>query len=138
VVHCKPVGNGTSALKYLAPYIYRVAITNNRIDRLENGQVSFRFKKSDTEQWETKTLPVFDFIHRFLQHVLPKGLVKIRYYGLMAPNRRNLIAVAKYLMADTRVSDAAPEIKNKQNICPLCGAKLCWVKPLPRSIRAPP
>ena len=138
VVHCKPVGNGTSALKYLAPYIYRVAITNNRIDRLENGQVSFRFKKSDTAHCETKKLPVFDFIHRFLQHVLPKGLVKIRYYGLMAPNRRNLIAVAKYLLADTRVSDAAPEIKNKQNTCPLCGAKLRWVKLLPKSIRAPP
>lgn len=67
VVHCKPVGSGNSALKYLAPYIYRFAITNNRIEKLENYQVSFRFKNSDTDQWETKTLPAFDFIYRFLQ-----------------------------------------------------------------------
>jgi hypothetical protein len=51
--------------------------------------VSFRFKNSDTDQWQTATLPVFDFIHRFLQHVLPKGFVKIRYYGFMAPPKKN-------------------------------------------------
>ncbi len=79
----------------LAPYIYRVAITNNRIEKLENHQVSFRFKNSVTDQWETKTLPAFDFIYRFLQHVLPKGFVKIRYYGFLSPNKRNLLAVAK-------------------------------------------
>jgi hypothetical protein len=81
VVHCKPVGDGTSALKYLAPYIYRVALTNNRIEKQENGQVSFRFKNSNTDQWETEILSAFDFSHRFLQHVLRKGFVKIRYYG---------------------------------------------------------
>lgn len=138
VVHCKPVGNGTSALKYLAPYIYRVAITNNRIDSLNNDQVSFRFKHSDSGRWETKTLPVFDFIHRFLQHVLPKGLVKIRYYGFLAPNRRHLVALAKYILGEIRVSDAVPAFENKQNICPHCGAKLRWLNLIPKSIRAPP
>jgi hypothetical protein len=98
VVHCKPVGNGNSALKYLAPYIYRVAITNNRIEKLEDGQVSFRFKNSDTGRWEIRRLPVFEFIHRFLQHVLPKGFVKIRYYGLLSPNKRNHLAAAKCLL----------------------------------------
>jgi hypothetical protein len=137
VVHCKPVGNGNSALKYLAPYIYRVAITNNRIEKLENGQVSFRFKNSDTDQWVTETLPAFDFIHRFLQHVLPKGFVKIRYYGLLSPNRRKLLAVAKYLLGDIRASELAPTV-DEPYICPHCGAKLRWVKPLPKSTRAPP
>jgi hypothetical protein len=65
-------------LKYLAPYVYRAAITNNRIETLESGQVTYRFKNSRTDQWESKTLPVFDFMHRFLQHVLPKGFMKIR------------------------------------------------------------
>ena len=137
VVHCKPIGNGNSALKYLAPYIYRVAITNNRIEKLENGQVSFRFKNSDTDHWETATLPAFDFIHRFLQHVLPKGFVKIRYYGFMAPNRKNLLAVVKYLLGGTGVSEVTPAV-NKQYTCPHCGAKLLWVKQLPKSTRAPP
>ena len=137
MVHCKPVGNGNSALKYLAPYIYRVAITNNRIEKLENGQVSFRFKNSDTDQWETVTLPAFDFIHRFLQHVLPKGFVKIRYYGFMAPNRKNLLAVAKYLLGGSELSEVTPVI-DQQYICPHCSAKLVWVRPLPKSTRAPP
>lgn len=138
VVHCKAVGNGASALKYLAPYIYRVAITNNRIESIENDQVTFRFKNSDTDQWETKTMPAFDFIHRFLQHVLPKGFVKIRYYGFMAPYCRNLIAVAKYLLGDTAISESVPVQENELKICPHCGANLRWVKPLPKSKRAPP
>ena len=137
VVHCKPVGGGNSALKYLAPYIYRVAITNNRIEKLENDHVSFRFKNSDTNQWQTATLPVFDFIHRFLQHVLPKGFVKIRYYGFLSPNKRNLLAVAKYLLGGSAGSDVTPTI-GEQYICPDCGANLRWVKSLPKLTRAPP
>ena len=141
VVHCKAVGNGTNALKYLAPYIYRVAITNNRIEKLEDDQVTFRFKNSDTDQWESTTIPVFDFIHRFLQHVLPKGFVKIRYYGLLAPNNRHLLIVAKDLLgpvaepSNTSNSNATLE---KSLICPHCGAGLLWVKPLPKTPRAPP
>jgi hypothetical protein len=137
VVHCKPVGDGNSALKYLAPYIYRIAITNNRIEKLENGQVTFRFKNSDTDQCQTTTLPALVFIHRFLQHVLPKGFVKIRYYGFLSPLKRNLLAVAKYLLGDIR----APEVTStppEQHVCPFCGAKLRLIKSLPKSTRAPP
>ncbi len=137
VVHCKPVGKADSALKYLAPYVYRVAITNNRIEKLENHQVTFRFKNSRTDQWETATLPVLDFIHRFLQHVLPRGFVKIRYYGFMAPNTKSLLAVVKYLLGATRVSPLIP-IPDQHYCCPLCGAKLLWLKALPKSTRAPP
>jgi hypothetical protein len=137
VVHCKPVGDGNRALKYLAPYIYRVAITNNRIEKLQDGQVSFRFKNSDTDQWQSATMPACDFIHRFLQHVLPKGFVKIRYYGLLSPIKKNLLAVAKYLLGDRRRSDVTPAVA-EQYICPHCGAKLRRVKSLPKLTRAPP
>lgn len=137
VVHCKPVGNAQNALKYLAPYVYRVAITNNRIEALENNQVTFRFKNSHNDLWETATLPAFDFIHRFLQHVLPKGFIKIRYYGFMAPNRKNLLAVAKYLLGPTDVLQVTSRADG-QYICPHCGAKLIRVKPLPKSTRGPP
>jgi len=121
----------------LAPYVYRVAITNNRIQKLENGQVTFRFKNSDTDQWQTTTLPAFDFIHRFLQHVLPKGFVKIRYYGFLSSGNRNLLAVIKYLLGDIAEPNVTPTV-DKRYICPHCGAKLRWVKPLPKSSRAPP
>ena len=137
VVHCKPVGNGNNALKYLAPYVYRVAITNKRIEKLENDQVTFRFKNSATDQWETATLPALEFIRRFLQHVLPKGFVKIRYYGFMAPNRKNLLAVAKYLLDATGVSVVTPAAEQPY-VCPHCGVKLLHVKSLPKSTRAPP
>jgi hypothetical protein len=138
VVHCKPVGYGNSALKYLAPYIYRVAITNNRIEKLENDHVTFRFKNSETGQWETATLPAIEFIRRFLQHVLPKGFVKIRYYGFMAPNKRNLPAVAQYLLGPAKVPSETTSAIDETYICPLCGAKMVRIQRLPRPIRAPP
>ena len=137
VVHCKSVGNAENALKYLAPYIYRVAITNNRIEKLENDYVTFRFKNSTTDQWEPVTLPVFEFIHRFLQHVLPKGLVKIRYYGFMAHNKKNLLAVVKYLLGNADVSRTVVK-QHQPCTCPHCGAHLIWVKKLPKSTRSPP
>jgi len=55
----------------------------------------------------------------------------------MAPNRRNLLAVAKYLLDGFGLSEATPMV-DKQYICPQCGARLLWVKPLPKSTRAPP
>jgi hypothetical protein len=80
VVHCQPVGNGVRALKYLTPYIFRVAISNNRILKLEDGRVMFRYRTSDTGKplalWprdrglRTCTLSAEEFIRRFPQHVL--------------------------------------------------------------------
>jgi hypothetical protein len=72
--------------------------------------MSFRSKNSDSDQWQTATLPVFDFIHRFLQHVLPKGFVIIRYYGFLSPIKRNLLVIAKYLLGDSRRSDVTPTL----------------------------
>jgi hypothetical protein len=138
VIHCKPVGSGDKALTYLAPYIYRVAITNNRIESCDNGKVTYRFKNSRTDQWETKTLPVFDFMHRFLQHVLPKGFVKIRYYGFMAPGRRNLLAVALYLLGASKPLSVVCPVPKKDHLCPCCGSPLRLIKPLGEVTRAPP
>jgi hypothetical protein len=125
-------------LKYLAPYVYRAAITNNRIETLESGQVTYRFKNSRTDHWESKTLPVFDFMHRFLQHVLPKGFMKIRYYGLMAPARKHLWAVALYLLGVTEQPAVLKPVAVKHHVCPHCGSPLRWIKPLGKSTRAPP
>lgn len=86
VVHCKPVGTGETALKYLAPYIFRVALSNRRLVKLDatRDQVTFRYKESKAGQTKFCTLPADQFIHRFLQHVLPKGFVKVRYFGLFS------------------------------------------------------
>ena len=137
VVHSKPVGDGQCALKYLAPYLYRVAITNNRIEKLENGSVFFRVKDSYTNLWKTQSVPAMEFIRRFLQHVVPIGFVKIRYYGLFAPGKRNLLAVAKYLLG--KIAEPTVSMQKHENeICPHCGHRLLFIKTIPRSPRAPP
>lgn len=95
VVHCKAVGNGATAFKYLAPYIFRVAISNNRILHVENDQVTFRYRASDTGQLKQCTLTAQEFIRRFLQHVLPKHFVKVRYYGFLSPGQRSRLAAIR-------------------------------------------
>ena len=136
VVHCKPVGNGHNALKYLAPYVYRVAITNNRIEKLENGAVTFRYKNSDTDQWESTTVPVMEFIRRFLQHVVPKNFMKIRYYGFLASSQRHKLAVIKYILGEVETSSAPPD--KLDLCCPECGGHLLLIKKITRQPRAPP
>ena len=91
-MHCKPVGDGRTVLKYLAPYIFRIAISNRRLVKLEHDQVTFRYRTSDTDQLRLCTLSAGEFIHRFLQQFLPKGFVKVRYYGIFAPGCRKCLA----------------------------------------------
>jgi hypothetical protein len=95
VVRFQPAGYGQLALKYLAPYIFRVAISNNRIARLSIGEVTFLFKAHDTGKTKAGKLSAEEFIHRFLQHVLPKGFVKARYYGLFSPGLRPRLAALR-------------------------------------------
>ncbi len=98
VVHCKSVGTGETALKYLAPYIFRVGLSNRRLVKLESDQVTFRYKEAKTGQTKFCTLPAEQFIHRFLHHVLPKGFVKVRAYGLFARSARSrLVALQQQL-----------------------------------------
>ena len=75
VVDCEPVGTGAAAFKYLAPYIFRVALSNNRILKLADGLVTFKYKESATKQIKLCTVSAEEFIRRFLQHVLPRGFI---------------------------------------------------------------
>jgi hypothetical protein len=95
VVHCQPVGTGVNAVKYLAPYIFRVAISNQRIIRMDDGRVTFRYRATETGTLKSCTLPAEEFIHRFLQHVLPRRFVKVRYYGLLAMGQRKRLAALR-------------------------------------------
>src|SRR5207245_1325027 len=99
VVHSEPVGSGAQAFQYLAPYIFRVAISNNRLRKLENGQVTFAYKESATDQLRHCTLDVQEFIRRFLQHVLPPRFIKVRYYGLLSPAQRHRLLKARQLLS---------------------------------------
>jgi hypothetical protein len=84
-----PAGSPEQVLKYLARYVYRVAISNQRLLRIENDQVFFTWKDYTREnQVQTMALPAVEFIRRFLVHVLPSGFVRIRHYGLLANRHR--------------------------------------------------
>ena len=99
VVHCTSWGDGADAvLEYLARYVYRVAITNNRIVGLDDTGVTIRHKDRRSGRWQHTRLTGHEFMRRFLQHVLPKGLHKIRYYGLWHPSRREQAARARLLL----------------------------------------
>ena len=82
-------------MKYLAPYVFRVAISNRNLLALNDGQVTFRYRDSETDSPRTATLPAERFIARFLQHVLPRGLQKVRTYGLLHPKQRHRLQVVR-------------------------------------------
>src|SRR5574341_98559 len=84
VVHCQPAGSGRQVLDYLGRYVFRIAITNSRLEPIQNGQVTFRYRESRSQKLRRLTLPALEFIARFLEHVLPPGCAKVRYYGIWA------------------------------------------------------
>ncbi len=76
-------------MKYLSRYTHRVAISNSRIVKLEDGHVTFRYKDyADSRKEKCLTLSAEEFLRRFVQHVLPRGFTKIRHYGLLASRQR--------------------------------------------------
>lgn len=141
VVHCQPVGKGETALKYLAPYIFRVAISDRRITHFANGKVTFRFRQSDTGQWRSCRLETFEFLRRFLQHVLPKGFVKVRYYGLFSPSSKEKLAHCLQLLSLEQPKGKKPSASifvPYQPTCPSCGVQLRLVYRLQVNARCPP
>src|SRR5260370_28410396 len=101
VVHSEPVGSGAQAFQYLAPYIFRVALSNHRLRKLENGNVTFAYKESATDQLKHCTLSAEEFIRRFLQHVLPNRFIKVRYFVLLSPAHLQLLHQASQLSSAT-------------------------------------
>jgi len=85
VVYAKPAFGGPhQVIEYLGRYTHRVAISNHRLIAQEDGQVSFRWKDYRDETHKVMTLPVEEFIRRFLLHALLPGFQRIRYYGIFA------------------------------------------------------
>jgi len=86
VVYCKPTVQGSAAvLRYLARYVHRVAITDARILAVTTEHVTFSYQDAQAHRWRRMTLPGAEFLRRFLQHALPPGFHKVRYYGFWAP-----------------------------------------------------
>ncbi len=88
VVDVEAVGDGRAALKYLAPYVYRVAISNNRIVAVDESSVTYRFTPTGSQQSVTRTVPGNEFVRGFLQHTLPRNFHRLRYYGFASQNSK--------------------------------------------------
>ncbi len=109
---------------------------------LKNGTVTFKYKESKTNQWKIMTLQAEEFIRRFLQHVLPSGFVKVRYYGLFAVANRSMLSRVRMLF---ECDDIAPKKKTKNARhfkCPVCKKEMVVVIVIPRPAhrcnKAPP
>jgi hypothetical protein len=85
IVNCQAIGNSERSIKYLAPYVFKVAISNSRIVKVQDRKVFFKYRKNKSNRWRIMALEIMEFMRRFLQHVLPTGFMKVRYYGFMSP-----------------------------------------------------
>jgi len=134
IVYCKPpFKNAGHVVEYLGRYTHRVAISNNRILKLEEGLVTFKWRDyRDDNKQKTMTLTADEFIRRFLIHVLPRGFTKIRHYGFLSPrNKTTKLKICKRL-TNTLMGDK-PKVKLSTldlllnltgkdfTICPNCG-----------------
>jgi len=131
VVHIKAVGDGNRAIEYMGRYLFRVAISKNRIIKFENGKVTFRYTDYKSGKTKIVTLEALEFIRRFLTHVLPDNFMKVRYYGfLAAASGKKFKTLLNLLFIDDQNN---PSFKTDQHpgkilICPNCGNVLQWVQ----------
>jgi len=152
VVYAKaPFGGPAQVLKYLGRYTHRVGICEQRILSVKDGQVSFVWAdRSDGGSRHTMTLPLAEFVRKFLLHLLPRGLRKIRYFGYMA-NRdrgqalqqvRTLIggpppAISTLAATSPETPEPPDTVKEIKILCRLCGAKMLFEPQIPLDLPRP-
>lgn len=108
VVHVKHAGTGDKVLEYLARYVFRIAMTNSRLESFDGREVRFRYRDNRSGQIRRCTLPAASFIERFLEHVLPRGFTKVRYYGLFSPSRKVDLDHVRDLLRSAPMATALP------------------------------
>jgi hypothetical protein len=163
VVQCQPAGNGERVLDYLGRYVYRIAITNRRLVSFVDGQVTFTYRDRKTHQIEPCTVTAEEFIRRFLQHVLPRGFTKVRYYGIFSSacseqldHARTILTAAANNTGAAFPSLAASATESELEDgeiaesgvgrrtfgdgerCPVCGVEGLRLVPIPRKKWKPP
>ncbi len=144
VVYAKPpFGGPEQVLKYLSRYTHRVAISNHRLVKLAEGRVTFRYHDyADSRKEKLLTLSAEEFLRRFVQHVLPKGFMKIRHYGLLASRHREArLRQARKLLLPKLALPGSPATgiePAEPARCPACGSvRRARVELLPRTGASP-
>jgi hypothetical protein len=133
VVDIQPMGDGRAVLKYLAPYVHRVAISDSRIVACDESSVTYLHKPSGTRTYRQRTVPGREFVRGFVQHTLPPGFQKIRHYGWMSGNSKIRMQEVRWLvwlllgwtywLASGHAPQAEPMSK-PQVRCAECGAAM--------------
>ena len=133
-VNCQAVPTAEASIQYLAPYVFKVAISDHRILKVEEGLVSFSYKKPGSARLRTLTLDALEFIRRFLQHVLPTGFMKVRYYGFLSPTAKvSLEELKAQIELAHGFTVTVPETERPpwpQPTCQACGGRLCFHRSL--------
>jgi len=137
-VHSQAKHHSHSAFTYLAPYVFKVAISNHRLVSLTDRTVTFTYRKVGSARLRTAQLDVMEFLRRFLQHVLPHGFVKIRHFGFLhASCAIPLATIRLMIMLGHPMGDQPTSQKPPQPLaarCPTCGAPMrvvmrVWTSP---------
>ena len=155
VVNSKPsFQTAETVIDYLGRYTHRVALSNDRLAKLEGNRVTIRYRDSnDNDKIKFLPLDAFDFIRRFLMHILPDGFTKIRHYGILSNrNRKTKLALCKALLG-VEVKQEGEQLEQESwqdllaritgidpRICPYCGKGKMRLKEslLPSQSRCPP
>ena len=137
VVYAKPPFGGPQyVLPYLARYTHRVAISNHRLVAFADGKVTFRWKDyADDGKQRLLTLTAEEFLRRFLQHVLPPGFVRIRFFGFLSPRKRGALLPLCRQRLKTDASSSVPSVPSEKRepvawTCPLCGGPMMLLERL--------
>jgi putative transposase/transposase-like zinc-binding protein len=141
-VHCQAVPNAEASIQYLAPYVFKVAISDHRIVRVEDGQVTFSYRKPGSARPRTLTLEALEFMRRFLTHVLPSGFMKVRYYGFLSPTAKvsldEVKAKVELAYGFAVIVPGAELPPWPQPVCQVCGGRLRYLKSLHAHAAPPP
>jgi hypothetical protein len=137
-VHSQAKHHGHSAFTYLAPYVFKVAISNRRIVSLNDRTVTFTYRKVGSARPRTAHLDAMEFLRRFLQHVLPDGFMKVRHFGFLHASCALPLATIRLMMMQGHPSDGQPPQRQPPQPlaarCPICGAPMrvimrLWTSP---------
>jgi predicted Zn-ribbon and HTH transcriptional regulator len=142
----RPFAGPQQVLDYLGRYTHRVAISNNRIISIDNGRVTFTYRdRQNDNEIKKMTLDADEFIRRFLLHVLPKGLIKIRYFGFLAHTnkKKDIPLIRKLIDPDATLPEKIQETISEMMLrltgidiscCPKCKkGKMIRIRKLPKN-----
>ena len=127
-VNVQAVGNAARSIRYLSNYVFKIAISDSRIVCVEEDRVTIRYRKKGSSRMRRLTFNAMEFLRRFLQHILPKGFMKIRYYGFMSSNPSKPLAVIRGLI-ELSLGFEVKTVENKMEPakslrCQNCGGEL--------------